>query len=454
MPDSAPADVRARAEARLQLGVHHAAQGEPDVAIRQFTRVDPCENREAAARAFLRLHRLLISAGEADEAWDALARAGELSDPHRSPDVELELAARAGALGQNAEAEQRYRSVFAALTDAHRLGALAAFRLGDLRCEQGFAHEALWLWRSALRGCDEDLRPHVLSRLADALCDGPGDSEAAHLYRCVLETDHPHLAPRAALALACLLERHEQTAAALEMYALAGSADDPEISEVADLRRRVLLRRGLRAAVRRLRVTATDRPKTLEGEPIARTELLASSCPDRRYRSPPAHRVAPCPSGLSAGGKRPGIASLRLLVSVRTLSEHNAHALGLMTIKFGDISRAERNSGDWLLFLAAPPFFRKDSIVWPCTVDRHGCRSALAPPQSSRAFLLFVCPCPRDVIVQPRRYAQDGATGESPGPGTRGMPVLGAASARLEHRCARAGTWFIDRFARGLLPPA
>jgi len=454
MPDSALADVRARAEARLQLGVHHAAQGEPEVAIRQFTRVDPCENREAAARAFLRLHRLLISAGEADEAWDALARARELSDPHRSPDVELELAARAGALGQNAEAEQRYRGVLAALTDTHRLGALAAFRLGELRCEQGFVHEALWLWRSALRGCDEDLRPHVLSRLADALRDGPRDSEAAHLYKRVLETDHPHLAPRAALALACLLERHEQTADALEMYELAGSAGDPEIAAVADLRRRVLLRRGLRAVIRRLWVTATDRPETLKGEPIIGTELLAGSCPDQRYRSLPAHRAAPYPSGLSAGGKHPGIADVRLLVWVQTLSEHNAQARGLMTIKFGGISRAERDSGDWPLCLAAPPVFRKDSIVWPYAVGKHGCRSALAPPQSSRAFLLCVCPWPRDVSVQPRRYVQDGATGEIPAPGTRGMPVLGAASARLERRCARAGAWFVDRLPRGLFPPA
>lgn len=390
IPALAPADVRARAEARLQLGVHHAAQGEPVLAIRQFTRVDPCENREAAARAFLRLHRLLISAGQADEAWDALARVEELSDPRHSPDVELELAARAGALGQHVEAEDRYRAVLVALTDAHRLGALAAFRLGELRHEQGFAHEAVWLWRSALRGCDEDLRPHVLSRLADALRDGPADTEAAHLYRRVLETDHPYLAPRAALALACLLERHEQIAAALEMYALAGGAGDQEIAEVADLRSRVLRRRRLRAVVRCLRVTAPDRPNTLEGEPMFVTEVIAGPCRDQRHRSPRARGAAPRPRGPSARGKGPGITGVRLVIAVRALSEHNAHACDLTTLKFSDIGGGERSSAEWPLFLAASSFSPKNSIVWPCALSERGSSSVLASPQSSRAFLLFV----------------------------------------------------------------
>ncbi|MFI4978523.1 MAG: tetratricopeptide repeat protein [Solirubrobacterales bacterium] len=238
-----------RAEAQLQLGIHHAAQGQTEAAERAFAAVDPDDDRLAAARASLRLHRLLIATGQTVQAWDALATTNELSDPRRSPDVELELAARDAALGQRDEAARRYRAVLAARTHRDRLGALAAYRLGELQSEQGARDQATELWRLALQGADENLRPHVLVRLADALRGRPEDREAEGFYQQALASDHPDLAPRAALALASLLEQRDALSPALALYAIACASGDRDIAEMADLRRHGLMRRRTRAAL-------------------------------------------------------------------------------------------------------------------------------------------------------------------------------------------------------------
>jgi tetratricopeptide (TPR) repeat protein len=248
--DSRPSEVAARAEARLALGVEYAAQGRSRLAVDQLRRVDPDDSPAAAARASMRLHRLLIALGDQSDAWQSLGRAVELSNACRSPDVELELAARAGALGQHDEAVDRYRAVIAMVTVADPLGALAAFRAGELRFEQGLLDEALALWRSALPGSDEALRPHVLDRLANTLRDRAGEGEAEGFYQLLVETDHPRLSPRAALALAGLLEGRGAFPAAAQMYAMASSSGDLEVAEVADARRRALARRRVRALVR------------------------------------------------------------------------------------------------------------------------------------------------------------------------------------------------------------
>ncbi|MHB8490685.1 MAG: tetratricopeptide repeat protein [Solirubrobacteraceae bacterium] len=238
-----------RAETELQLGVHYAAQGQTEAAGRAFAAVDPDANRVAAARASLRLHRLLIAADEVVPAWDALARATELSDPRRSPDVELQLGARAAALGLRDEAARRYQAVLSARTHRDRFGALAAYRLAELQSEQGARDKALVLWRLALQGSDENLRPHVLIRLADALRRRQEDGEAEDLYEQVIATDHPDLAPRAALALANVMERREALSPALKLYAVASASGHRDVAETADLRRQVLLRRRTRAAL-------------------------------------------------------------------------------------------------------------------------------------------------------------------------------------------------------------
>jgi tetratricopeptide (TPR) repeat protein len=219
-----------RAEAQLQLGVHYAAQGQTEAAERAFASVDPDDDRLAAARARLRLHRLQIATGQTIQAWDALATTNELSDPRHSPDVELELAARAAALGQRDEATRRYRAVLAARTHRDQLGALAAYRLGELQSEQSARDEAVALWRLALQGADEDLRPHVLVRLADALRGRPEDREAEGLYQQALASDHPDLAPRAALALASLLEQRDALSPALALYAIACASGDRDVA--------------------------------------------------------------------------------------------------------------------------------------------------------------------------------------------------------------------------------
>jgi predicted negative regulator of RcsB-dependent stress response len=238
-----------RAEAQLQLGIHHAAQGQTEAAERAFAAVDPDDDRLTAARANLRLHRLLIATGQTIQAWDALATTKELSDPRHSPDVELELAARAAALGQRDEADRRYRAVLTARTHRDRLGALAAYRLGELQSEQGARDQAAALWRLALQGADEDLRPHVLVRLADALRGRPEDREAEGLYQQALASDHPDLAPRAALALASLLEQHDALSPAIKLYAIAGASGHRDVAEMADLRRHSLMRSRTRAAL-------------------------------------------------------------------------------------------------------------------------------------------------------------------------------------------------------------
>jgi tetratricopeptide (TPR) repeat protein len=248
-----------RAEAQMQLGVHYAAQGQTEAAERAFAAVDPDDDRLTAARASLRLHRLLIATGQTIQAWDALATTNELSDPRHSPDIELELAARAAALGQRDEAARRYRAVLTARTHRDRLGALAAYRLGELQSEQSARDEATALWRLALQGADEDLRPHVLMRLADALRGRPEDREAEGLYQQALASDHPDLAPRAALALASLLEQHGALSPALKLYAIAGASGHLDVAETADLRRHALMRSRTRVALDQAQRISTTR---------------------------------------------------------------------------------------------------------------------------------------------------------------------------------------------------
>jgi tetratricopeptide (TPR) repeat protein len=356
-----------RAEARLQLGVHYAAQGEPELALRELAGVDSRDNRVAAARACLRLHRLLIAAGEDTEAWDALARASELSDPRHSPDVELELAARAAALGQRVEAARRYRGVLAAFTHTHRLGALAAFRFGELVCEQGARDQAAALWRLALQGADENLRPHVLTRLADSLRDRPGDSEAPGLYKLVVETDHPYLAPRAALALAGLLERRDQVTAALEMYATAISSGDSEVAEVADLRRRVLMGDRARAVVRHLHGTA-------DGAPNSRAAMSAfASKPQGSSSSRPACGCGPPatqPDTLRLSdlledlARAAGETHDSVVLALRAISVQAADWCGLSSAALIDFGAADQDTVNYVLCNASRFFPAEASNVW------------------------------------------------------------------------------------------
>jgi tetratricopeptide (TPR) repeat protein len=259
-----------RAEARLQLGIHQAAQGRAEAAERAFAAVDPDDDRVAAARASLRLHRLLIATGQTTEAWDALATTNELSDARHAPDVELELAARDATLGQHEEAAQRYRAVLASRTHRDPLGALAAYRLGDLQSEQGARDRAAALWRLALHGADEGLRPHVLVRLADLLRGRPENREAEDLYQQAVASDHPDLAPRAALALASLLEQRDALSPALALYAIACASGHRDVAEIAELRRHALMRRRTREALDQAqRLPLPGDPSRIDHERVA-----------------------------------------------------------------------------------------------------------------------------------------------------------------------------------------
>jgi tetratricopeptide (TPR) repeat protein len=239
-----------RAEARFQLGVHHAARGDIEPAVAAFAAVDPDDDRVVAARAQLRLHRLHLSIGQETEAWDALEGARELSDARQSPDVELELGAHAAALGQADEAREHFRAVLSAFSPRERMWALAAFRLGYVQYEQGAQTEAVALWRRAMRGADEDLLPHVLMRLADVLRQRGQSREVESLYERVIATDHPDLAPRAALALAGLREERGSYTSALGLFALTIASSHPDVAGVADIRHRDLLRRRAREVTR------------------------------------------------------------------------------------------------------------------------------------------------------------------------------------------------------------
>ena len=119
-----------------------------------------------AARSRMRDHGELMRAGRGSEANDAATDAEFMSAPDRTPDVELGLAARAAAIGAPQDAARRYRGLLAALGDESPLGAVAAFRLAHLVRGRGAREQAITLLERAIRGADENLRPHVLVELA------------------------------------------------------------------------------------------------------------------------------------------------------------------------------------------------------------------------------------------------------------------------------------------------
>jgi tetratricopeptide (TPR) repeat protein len=212
------------------------------------------EVTRAAARSHMRYHGELMRAGRGNEADKAAADADSMSDPYRTPDVELELAARAAAIGSPADAERRYRGLLAALGDESALGAVAAFRLAHLRIERGAREEAIGLWKRALRSADENLRPHVLVELADRLRGrgrGRGD-QVERLYAQAIATDHPDLAPRAALTLGGLREEAGDNKGALELYALVAASQHPDHASDAEARHGALIHRRTKRAIEQM----------------------------------------------------------------------------------------------------------------------------------------------------------------------------------------------------------
>jgi|SRR5947209_356709 len=202
-----------------------------------------------AARSRMRDHGELMRAGRGNEADNAAAEAESMSDPDGTPEVELGLAARAAALGAAEDAERRYRGLLAALGDESALGAVAAFRLAHLVRERGVREEAIALWERAIRGADENLRPHVLVELADGLRGCGRPEQAERLYAQAIATDHPDLAPQAALTLGGLREEAGDSAAALELYALVAASQHPDHASGAEARHGALMHRRTRRAI-------------------------------------------------------------------------------------------------------------------------------------------------------------------------------------------------------------
>lgn len=206
----------------------------------------------AAARSLMRHHGELMRAGRGNEADEAAAEAEGMSDPARTPDVELELAARAAAIGSPDDAERRYRGLLAALGDESALGAVAAFRLAHLGIARGAREEAVALWERSLRGADENLRPHVLVELADSLRGRRRPDQVERLYVQAIETDHPDLAPQAALTLGGLREEAGDNKGALELYALVAASQHPEHASDAEARHGALIHGRTRRAIEQM----------------------------------------------------------------------------------------------------------------------------------------------------------------------------------------------------------
>jgi tetratricopeptide (TPR) repeat protein len=217
--------------------------------LRTSARVDVAR---AAARSLMRNHDELMRAGRVTDAERAAAEAESMSDPDRTPDVELGLAARAAAIGGSANAERRYRGLLAALGDESALGAVAAFRLAHILIERGERGEAITLWERALLGADENLRPHVLVELAGGLRSCGRRDDAERLYAQAIATDHPDLAPQAALTLGGLREEAGHNADALELYALVAASQHPDHASDAEVRHGALMHRRTRSAIQQM----------------------------------------------------------------------------------------------------------------------------------------------------------------------------------------------------------
>jgi tetratricopeptide (TPR) repeat protein len=230
-------DPRESAAAAISWAAVKQNRGEPAAALDLLREAVRCDDRGTRARAWLALAEFYSMMGEESGARRAFGRVAELFDPEVTPDVAIDLAARAQANGNDKGAAEIYREVLAA-HPAPGLATLAALRLASIhraadqpRLALAVLEEVRGPAESGELGIEADL---VLAELLLELRDRGSASagRAEELLESVIESDHPDHSPRAALLLARRLGARRNFSRAFELLvAVIGSGASELLAE-------------------------------------------------------------------------------------------------------------------------------------------------------------------------------------------------------------------------------
>lgn len=214
-------------------------RGESAVALDLLGEAVRVGDRETGSRAWLALAESLAEVGEEASARHAYARVAELSDPALTPDVAIDLAARAEANGNEKGAAEIYREVLAMGPDP-TLATLAALRLAAIHRAAHQLTLALGLLEDVYGlGEEGELAVEAELALAELLLEfsdqEPSSGERAEeLLGSVIEFDHPDHSPRAALLLARRLGARQNFSRAFELLVAVIGCGSPEVVIEAD----------------------------------------------------------------------------------------------------------------------------------------------------------------------------------------------------------------------------
>jgi tetratricopeptide (TPR) repeat protein len=238
-----------RSEAAVRLAGLLRNRGELDAARELLDYAPATVDPAAASRAWLACAELLDETGDEVEALRAYRQAGELVSPRHSPDVAIDLAARAQENGNVRGAARLYEAVIAA-APAPSLAAVANLRLAAIQLERTQVKPAIASLRAARELCGPGLLPAVELALAEALLgSGAGGAgllaEAEELLSSVVASDHPDLAPQAALRLGTELGSRGELVRAYELLGAVVACRHPDFAPLAEAETSLLMHREL-----------------------------------------------------------------------------------------------------------------------------------------------------------------------------------------------------------------
>jgi tetratricopeptide (TPR) repeat protein len=256
------ADAR-RAVAAIRLAALLRNRGELEAAHDLLASSAAVRDPAEAARAWLALAEFLAEIGEATASMRAYARTAELANPRLSPDVSIDLAARAEQNGNRRGAAALYEAVIAAEPETSLL-AVAALRLAAIHRAEDHLERAIASLRLALENAGADLRPTVELELAEDLLSvdrsGMPWEEAQALLDAVIAVDHPDLTPQAALIRARELRARGSFERAYELLRAVIECGHPDFRIAAEAELSSLMHAELEQSLRaRQEASCADR---------------------------------------------------------------------------------------------------------------------------------------------------------------------------------------------------